>query len=102
MYKPKRSTVYCDCENPAHQMIIDITEPDEVIIWIHLTPVSFIKRCVYAFQYIFGIGYPLCEYGFDEIRLNKDKVDEIRSALDAWELDNISVVDTHDDITDEL
>lgn len=78
-----RKLFVCSCQDVEHQFVLEFDEEfnDSVILYIHLSSVSFFRRIVYAFEYIFGKKTKFGHGAFGEILLDKKQIKELIDSL---------------------
>jgi hypothetical protein len=82
----ERKLFVCRCCDISHQFTVgfypDYDIPGEVIIEIHLSPVSIWRRIKYAFHYILGKRSQFGNGAFGEILLDKKQTKELIQTLE--------------------
>lgn len=73
----EQKLVICSCGSVEHQFILSVDDDfDVVYLEIHLTKKNFISRLKHGIKYTFGYQ---SKYGaFDEIVLDKERVEELQ------------------------
>lgn len=85
MTEPSYSLFVCDCADIEHQLVIQF-DPEEdfndsIILSIHLSEVSLLKRIYYGIRYILGKKSRFNHGAFAEVLLNKDKTKRLIELL---------------------
>jgi hypothetical protein len=91
----KNEIFVCDCQDPSHQFFISYDEdnmievnddyswPVELTISIKINMyLSFFKRIIRAFKYIFKLGVD--NYDFDTIILKDSEVKRLKESLETY------------------
>ena len=76
----KQKVIIYNCKCPEHQFIMTVDDEFDIVYFeIHLSKKNFMRRLVHGLKYIFGYQ---SKYGaFDEIVLDKEKVEDLEKWL---------------------